>query len=115
MRGNNRFIDAFHVFLQILDFLKIFHRQTIACSIRYVYHSSTGFNYSFNDPCQIFIICSPCVFCIKLNILNILFSIFHSSNSTLNNFISIRVEFIFNVFVTCTYTRMDALMLGILK
>jgi hypothetical protein len=77
---------------EILDFVTIFIRQTITCSIRNVHYSSTRLDNSLYDTSQILIIGTACILSIELNVLNILFSILDSSYSTFDDFLAGRIE-----------------------
>lgn len=90
-------------------------RQTITRCIRNVHHSGTCLNHGFYHPCQIFIVSTACVFRIELHVLNITLGIFYSSNRTLYNFLTRRIEFVFNVAVARTDACVNALVLGILQ
>ena len=100
---------------QILYLLSIFLWEAIACSVRDVTYCRTSLHHSLNDTCKILIVGSAGIFSIELNVLNELLSILHGSNSTLNDFLTVGIELIFDVRVTCAYTRVYSLALSILQ
>ena len=108
-------VNAINMLHEILDFVTIFIRQTITCSIRNVHYSSTRLDNSLNDTSQILIIGTACILSIELYVLNILFSILDSSYSTFDDFLAGRIELILDMTVAGTDTGMDSLMLGILQ
>ena len=108
-------VNAINMLHEILDFVTIFIRQTITCSIRNVYYSSTRLDNSLYDTSQILIISTACILSIELYVLNILFSILDSSYSTFDDFLAGRIELILDMTVAGTDTSMDSLMLGILQ
>jgi hypothetical protein len=55
---------------------------------------SSCFDNCFTNLCQIFIVCSSCIFGIKFYIFYIAFCISYSFCSTLDNIFSVRIEFI---------------------
>ena len=89
--------------------------QAISCSVRNIHYRSTSLNHSFYHTCQILVVSTSCIFCIKLYILHIAFSILHGSYCTLNNFFAVRVKFIFNVTIARTNTCMYAFTFGIFQ
>ena len=69
MTRNNSFVDIFYMVNQISDFFSILMRQTIASRVRYINNCCPCFDHGFDYLCQISIFGTPCIFCIKLNIL----------------------------------------------
>ena len=83
------------MFKQILYLFTILSRKTISRGIRNVYNRSSSFNYGFNHTCKIFIVRTPCILGVKLNILDIFFCIPYSCNRAFYDFITITVKLIF--------------------
>ena len=104
-----------NVLIKILYLLIVFIGNSEPCSIRDITYRSTGFGNCINNASQIFIICSACVFRIKLHILYIFLGILNSCHSTLYNLFGCRVELITDMTLTGTDTGMDSFMLGILQ
>ena len=109
---NDCVIDAIYMVNQIFNLSTIFWRQTIACRIRYIHHRSSCFNNRFYHTCQIFIVRTPCILCIKLHIIHKTTCILHCCYRTFNNLFPIGIEFIFNMRIRSTDTCMDTFMLG---
>ena len=112
MSRNNRSINIVHMFHQVFDFLTIFSRKTIPCRIRDIHHGSTGINHRFHYACQIFIVCPTCIFGIKLHIIRISTCIAYSCHCPFDNFFATGIEFVANVCIRCSNTRMDTLTFG---
>ena len=90
-------------------------RQAVTCGIGDVDNGGTSLDNGFDNTCQILIIRTTSIFCIELHIINILLRILYSCHSTLNDFLTSTVEFILDMLVASTDTRMDTLVLGILQ
>ena len=108
-------LDAIHMIHQILDFGTILIWQTVTGGIRNVDNSSTCLDDSLYHASQIFIIGTTSVLCVELHILNILLGILDSSHGTLDNFLAVGIELIFDMAIAGTNTRMDSLVLSILQ
>ncbi len=100
---------------QVLDFLAILVRQTIARSVRNVTNSSTSLHHSINHASQILILRATSVLRIEFHVLHVALGILHRSRSTLNDFLARGIELKLDVGITRADTRMDALMLGKLQ
>ena len=107
--------QSIHMLHQVLNFLTVFVRKTIARGVWNVANRSTSFHNSIDDACQIFVVSTTCVLCIEFHILHVTLRIFHSSSGTLNDFLTCGIELILDVRIARTDTRMDALMLGIFQ
>ena len=115
VRRKNRFFNTTHMLHQIFDLRSIFVRQTIAGRIRNVHYCSTCLNYSFHHTSQIFIVRTTCIFCIELLIIHVTTSILHGSYCTLDDFLTIGIEFILDMRIRCADTGMNTFMLSKLQ
>ena len=115
MRRKDRFFNTTHMLHQIFDLRSIFVRQTIAGRIRNVHYCSTCLNYSFHHTSQIFIVRTTCIFCIELHIIHVTTSILHGSYCTLDDFLTIGIEFILDMRIRCADTGMNTFMLSKLQ
>ncbi len=100
---------------EIFYLLAILLWETVTCGVGYVAHRGTSLDNGLYNTCKILIVGSAGIFSIELNVLNELLSILHGSNSTLNDFLTIGIELIFDVRVACAYTRVYSLALSILQ
>ena len=100
---------------QVFNLGTIFRRQTVTGRIRNVQHRSTGFNNSFYHTCQIFIIRTACIFCIKFHIIHKTTRIFYSSYRTFDNFFTVRIEFVFDMRIRSSDTCMNPFVLSKLQ
>ena len=112
---DNCFVYSVNMLHQVFDFCTIFIRQTIACGIRNVHHRSSSLNHSFYYACQIFIVRTSGIFSVKFHIVNVTSCIFHGSYCTFNNFFTGRIEFILDMRIRSTDSRMNTFMFGILQ
>ena len=103
-------INAVYMVNQVFYLGAIFWRQAVTCCIRDIHYGSSRFDDSFYHTCQIFVIRTACVFCIKFHIVYKTAGIFHSSYCTFDNLFTIRIEFIFNVRIRSTDTGMNTFM-----
>ena len=101
------------MFNQILNLLAVFAWQTVTCGVRYIYYCSSGLDDGFHYAGKIFIVGTPGVFRVKLDIFDILFCVFYGGYGTLDNFLTVAVELVFYVRIACSYTRMYAFVLCI--
>ena len=112
---NTGIFNTIHMLHQILDFSTIFLRKAITGSIRNIHNRSTSLYDRLYHASQILIIRTSSILRIEFHILDVFFSILYSSNSTLDDFFTIRIELIFDMAIACTNTRMNTLMLSILQ
>ena len=108
----NRVINAVYMINQIFNLCTIFGRQTVTRRIRYIHHCRSRFDNRFYHTCQIFIVRTSCILCIKFHIIHKTTCILHCCYRAFDNLFPIGVEFIFNMRVRSTYTCMDTFMLG---
>ena len=102
-------IDMLH---QILDFLTIFLRQAITRRIRDVHHGGTGLDHGLHHAGQVFIVRASRIFGIELHILHITLGILHGSHGTFNDFLTVRIEFVFNMRVGSTDAGVNTFVFG---
>src|SRR5574344_2440422 len=112
---DTRLVYAVHVVHQILDLGTVFIRQTITSAIGDIHHCGTRLDDGVHHAGEIFIVCTSGILSIELHIFHVLFGILYGSHGTFNDFLTVGVEFILDMRVTCTDTCMYALMLGILQ
>ena len=112
---DNCFVYSVDMLHQVLDFCTIFIRQTIACGIRNVYYRSSCLDDCFDYACQIFIVRTSGIFCVKFHVIYVTSCIFHGSYCTFNNFFTGRIEFILDMRIRSTDSRMNTFMFGILQ
>ena len=93
---------------QVFNLSPIFRRQTITGRIRYIDYRSSCLDNSFYYTRQIFVVRTTGIFRIELYIVYKTTGIFHR---TLDNFFTIRVELIFNVWIGSADTCMNTFML----
>ena len=115
MSRDNCIINTVYMVNQVFNLGTIFRRQTVTGRIRNVHHRSTGFNNSFYHTCQIFIIRTACIFCIKFHIIHKTTRIFYSSYRTFDNFFTVRIEFVFDMRIRSSDTCMNPFVLSKLQ
>ena len=90
-------------------------RKTISRSIGDIYHRRSRIDNGFNHAGKVFIIRTTGIFGVELHIFHIATGIFYRRHGTLDDFLAVGVELIFNMEVTRANPRMNTLALGISK
>ena len=75
-------VDMLH---EILDFLIVLLRQTVACCVRNIDDGGSSLNNGLDNTCQILIVGTPGILTVELNVINKLAGIFRGGYSALNN------------------------------
>ena len=112
MGGNDSIMNTVHMFHQILYLRPILGRKAVPGGIGNINYRSARLDNSFHHTGQIFVIRTSGIFGIEFNILYITTGILYSCYRTLNNLLTIGVEFIFDMRIGSTDTRMNTLMFG---
>ena len=115
MGGDDGLVDAIHMVYKILDLCTILLRKTIARGVGDVDYRCTSFDDGLYHTCQIFVVGASGVFSIEFHILYEPLGILHCLNGTLDDFLTIAIELVFDVQVAGSNARVDALVLGILQ
>ena len=115
MGGYDGTVYAVYVLLEILYLVAIFRRQAVARGVGNVDHRGSGLYHGLNHSGEILVFGAPCILGIELHVLHILLGILHSGHSTLYYLLAVAVKLVFDVRVACAYTRVYALVLGILQ
>ena len=110
---DNSLINVLHVLHQIFDFLIILLRQTITCCVRDIHYCSTGGNHCLNDTGKILVIGTSGILAIELYVLNVFLGILGGTYGTLDNLLTVGIEFILDMRIARSDTRMNTLVLGI--
>src|SRR5690606_28305218 len=93
MSGYDDILNAPYIVHQVLYFSPIFIGETIACGVRNIQNSGSGFDYCLANPCQILIIRSACIFRIELHIFYERFGVFYRICRPTKNLVAVAVEF----------------------
>ena len=104
-----------HMFHQIFDFGPELLRQAISRRVGNVHHRRTGLYHGIHHTGQIFIVRTPRILCIELHVLHITFGILHGSHGTLDDFLTVGIELIFNMGIRSPYAGMYPLVFGSLQ
>ena len=103
-----RLVDIRNIIYKKGDLFAEFFRETIAGGVGNIDHGGAGGNHSLHNLGQIFIIGTADILCIKLNIIHFITGILYSRNRTLYDFLTIRVEFIFDMIVGSADTGVNS-------
>ena len=115
MGGDDGLVNAVNMVDKILDLCAILLRKTIARGVGDVDYRCASFDDSLYHTCQILVVGAAGVFSIEFHILYEPLGILHRLNGTLNDFLTIAIELVFDVQVASSNARVDALVLGILQ
>jgi hypothetical protein len=95
--GGENGIFHVHMIDQILDFCSVFVGETISCGIGDVYHRSSRIDNCLYYACKIFVLCTSGIFGVKFDVIHKISRIFYGFDRPFKNFLTIGVEFIFDV------------------
>jgi len=115
VRGEDGVVYTIYMFHQIFNLLAILRRQTVARRVGDVHHRGTRLDDGFHYAGQILVVRASGIFGIELHVVYIFLGILHGRYCPFDNFLPVRIELIFDMFVTRSYTGMDTLVLGILQ
>ena len=93
----------------------IFVRHAETRCVWDVTNGSTSLTYSIDHTSQILVVSTTCILGIELYIVNKATCILHCCDSTLDDFLTVAVEFVLDVRITRTDTGMNTLTLRILQ
>ena len=100
---------------QVFDFLTVFHRDAEACGVWDVHNGGSGLDHGIHHAGQILVVGAACIFGVEFYILHITLGIFHGGHSPFYDFFGCAVKLVPDVAFARAYTRVDALVLGILQ
>ena len=108
---------AFHIYVihQIFDLCTINVRKTVTGCIGDVNHGCSGIYNSLHHARKIFVIGAAGVFGVKFHVVHKPAGIFHGFHGTLDNFFAVGVEFVFDVYIGCADSGVDAFAFGVFE
>ena len=90
-------MHTIHMLHQIADLGTILIRQAITGSVRDVHNGSSCFDHRLNHTSQVLILRTSGILAIELHVLYESLGVFGGGNGTLNDLLTVGVEFIFDV------------------
>ena len=113
--GDNGVVNTVHMLHQVFYLGAILRRQAVTCRVGDVHHRRSRLDDGLDDTGQVFILRTSGVFGIELHIVHKAAGILHGSHGALDDFLTIGVEFIADVRIRSTDTRVDTFVFGIFQ
>ena len=105
-------MHTIHMLHQIADLGTILIRQAIPGGVGDVHDGSTRFDHRLYHTSQVLVLRTSRILAVELHVLYESLRVFSSGHGTLDNLLSVGVEFIFDVRIRRTDTGVDASSLG---
>ena len=106
--GDYRLVDVWHVVVEVLDFCAVVHGQAVAVGVGNVDNGGTRLDDSLHNTRKVLIVSASRVFSVKLNVVDVFAGVLHGVDGTLDDFLAVRIELVFDVRIRRADAGVDA-------